>query len=188
VETPFGTSAEDEHDQFMYVPPAHKKSKKEPEPPPPGGAPNGSPNGGTFGGTGATQAVLAAGPISGGACGASLISKKIAVQPNHRALFRLLGTGAGKCGGKLRLRVKIKLAHRRFKLKTIGTAVFSISAGKRVSVSVKLNAAGRALLKAGHGRLNASLLLVKQSPVPFVSHTASVRLAPQRRKPKTKAK
>ncbi len=189
VETPFGVSSTDEFDEFMYVPPAHKKNKKE-EPELPGGTPTGTstevtPNGP---GTGATQAVLAAGPISGGACGASLIGKKIAVQPNHRALFRLLGTGAGKCSGKLRLRVKLKLAHKRYKLKTIGTAIFSIYAGKRVTVSVKLNAAGRALLKAGHGRLNASLLLVKQSPTPFVSHTASVRLARQRRKPKTKSK
>ncbi len=132
--------------------------------------------------------MLAAGPISGGACGASLISKKIAVQPNHRALFRLLGTGAGNCSGKLRLRVKLKLGHGRFKLKTIGTAIFSISAGRRVTVSVKLNAAGRALLQADHGRLNASLLLVKQSPAPFVSRTASVRLARQRPKAKTKSK
>jgi hypothetical protein len=101
-------------------------------------------------------------------------------------VFRLLGTGAGRCSGKLRLRVKLKLAGGRFKLKTIGTAVFSISPGKRVSVSVKLNAAGRALLAAGHGGLNASLLLVKQAPTPYVSHTASVRLARPRPRPKPK--
>lgn len=199
VETPFGISATSEFDQFMYVPPGKKGGQGggsggggedndgnsngvEPTPGSPSPAPSGAP------GTGATQEVLAAGPISGGACGASLISKKIAVQPNRRALFRLLGTGAGSCSGKLRLRVKLKLGHRRFALKTIGTASFSISAGRRVTVSVKLNAAGQALLKADRGRLNASLLLVKQSPTPFASHTASVRLALQRAKPKAKAK
>lgn len=204
VETPFGVSATSEFDQFMYVPPGHKKGEEE-HPgggnggggnsgkgngvePPPNGSPDESPGTPDTGGNGATQEVLAAGPISGGACGASLISKKIAVQPNRRALFRLLGTGAGSCSGKLRLRVKLKLGHRRFALKTIGTASFSISAGRRVTVSVKLNAAGQALLKADHGRLNASLLLVKQSPTPFASHTASVRLALQRAKPKAKAK
>jgi hypothetical protein len=195
VETPFGISATSHFDQFTYVPPAKKKGKEEH----PGGGgngnngngnelpPGGSPNAGTSGdgGTGAAQAVLAFGPTAS-VCGASLLSKHIAVQPHNRALFKLVGTGAGKCAGKLRLRVKIKLGGGRFKLKTIGTAVFSIAAGKRVSVIVKLNAAGRAVLNAGHGGLNASLLLVKQSPKPFVSRTASVRLARQRPKPKPK--
>jgi hypothetical protein len=194
VETPFGTSAVRESDQFMYVPPGHKGGKeKETEQhqggggngnePPPGG-PSNDESSGT--GTGAAIAVLAAGPTAGGACGASLLSKRIAVGSHSRAVFRLLGTGAGRCSGKLRLRVKLKLAGGRFKLKTIGTAVFSISSGKRVSVSVKLNAAGRALLAAGHGGLNASLLLVKQAPTPYVSHTASVRLARPRPRPKPK--
>jgi hypothetical protein len=206
VETQFGVSSTGEKfDQFMYVPPGHGTGGKGGggggkgggnggggsggsgnggEPPPSGPSNEGSPGPGI----GTAQAVLAAGPISGGACGASVLSKKIAVQANNRALFKLLGTGAGKCSGKLRLNVKIKLAHKRFKLKTIGTAIFSIYAGKRVTVSVKLNAAGRALMKAGHGRLNASLLLVKQAPVPFVSRTASVRLARERAKPKPKPK
>jgi hypothetical protein len=191
VETPFGTSAQGGSDQFMYVPPGHKGGKEKEEHNGGGnGGGNGNeqPSGGSSNnespGTGAVIAVLAAGPISGNACGASLIGKRIAVQPHSRALFKLLGTGAGRCSGKLRLRVKLKLGGGRFKLKTIGTAVFSISAGKRVSVSVKLNAAGRALLAAGHGGLNASVLLVKQSPTPYVSRTASVRLARPRPKPK----
>ncbi len=195
VETPFGSSALGASDQFTFVPPGHKGGKEKEagsgngnggsnsnEQPSGGSSNNGLSGTGT--GTGAAIAVLAAGPISGGACGASLLSKRIAVQSHSRALFKLLGTGAGKCSGKLRLRVKLKQAGGRFKLKTIGTAVFSISSGKRVSVSVKLNAAGRALLAAGHGRLNASVLLVKQLPAPYVSRTASVRLARPRPKPK----
>jgi hypothetical protein len=199
VETPFGVSATTKEDQFTYVPPAKKKGKEQEG----GGGGNGKgsggndngnelppgspPNVGTSGngGTGAVQAVLAFGPTAS-VCGASLLSKHISVQSHNRALFKLVGTGAGRCAGKLRLRVKIKLGGGRFKLKTIGTAVFSIASGKRVSVIVKLNAAGRALLNAGHGGLNANLLLVKQSPTPFVSRTASVRLARQRPKPKPK--
>jgi hypothetical protein len=195
VETPFGTSAVGASDQYTYVPPGHKGGKeKETEQHQGGGNGNEQPSGGTSNnespgtgtgtGTGAAIAVLAAGPTAGGACGASLLSKKIAVGLHSRAVFKLVGTGAGKCSGKLRLRVKLKLGGGRFKLKTIGTAVFSISSGRRVSVSVKLNAAGRALLAAGHGGLNASVLLVKQSPTPYVSHTASVRLARPRPKPK----
>jgi hypothetical protein len=202
VTTPFGVSAATTADQFTYVPPAKKKGK---EPEEHQGSGGGNGNGGTgpgngneqppsnapnaetpvSSGTGAAQAVLAFGPTAS-VCGARLLSKHIAVQRHNRALFKLVGTGAGKCAGKLRLRVKLKLAHGRFKLKTIGTAVFSIASGKRVSVIVKLNKTGRSLLSAGHGGLNASLLLVKQSPTPFVSHTASVHLARQRPKPKPK--
>ncbi len=199
VETPLGISAVNEEDkeryEFMYVTPGHTSGKGG------GGGGGGSGTGGeeppavstpenpsSAGGTQlGTEAVLALGPLSSTACGASLISKKIAVQSNSHALFKLLGTGTGKCAGKLRLRVEIKLANKHLKLKTIGVAVFSIAAGKRVSVSVKLNSVGRSLMKLGHGRLTGNLLLVKQSPTPFVSRTASVRLALQRPKPKHKA-
>ena len=64
-------------------------------------------------------------------------------------------------------------------------AVFSIAAGKRVSVERKLNAAGRALLKRSR-RVNASVLLMKSLPTPFWRHTASVRLARPAPKPKPK--
>ena len=195
VETPFGASQANALDQFEYTPAGHKtggghggEGEGEDETKKGKGSeePNGTPQEGTSvtGNQSASVAVLAIGPSASAPCGASLLSTKIAVQPRSRALFKLLGTGTGRCAGKLRLRVRLKLANKRFKLKTIGTAIFSIGAGERVSVEVKLNAAGRRLLRAGHGRLNASLLLVKQSPVPFVSRTASVRLARQRSKPK----
>jgi hypothetical protein len=45
---------------------------------------------------------------------------------------------------------------------TIGTAGFSVSAGKTATVKIKLNAAGRAQLGVGHGRLTASLAIVEQ--------------------------
>jgi hypothetical protein len=192
VETPLGISAVSEKDQFSYVPPSHKSGKGGGGGsggggggPQPGNAPENPPSTGIPMQVG-TEAVLALGPVSSPACGASLLSKNIAVQANDHALFKLLGTGTGKCAGKLRLRVEIKLANKHLKLKTIGVAVFAIAAGKRVSVSVKLGAVGRALLRTGHGRLTGNLLLVKQSPLPFVSRTASVRLALQRPKPKHK--
>jgi hypothetical protein len=197
VETPLGKSEPSANDEFTYMTPGHKSGKggggsgggngDGGEEPHPTGTPESPPStGGTTTRLGA-EAVLALGPVSSSACGASLLSKQIAVENNDHALFKLLGTGTGKCAGKLRLRVEIKLANKHLKLKTIGVAVFSIASGKRVSVSVKLNAVGRALLKSGHGRLTGNLLLVKQSPVPFISHTASVRLALQRPKPKHKA-
>jgi len=191
VTGPGGTSAKIANDRFRYELGVESENEEEEvvrkgeEETPRGAGGNGNPSSGA-GSTVAAEAVLAIGPTAGGACGASLLSRNVAVQPHSRALFRLRGTGAGSCAGKLRLNVELKLAGRRFKLKTIGTAVFAIASGQQLSISVKLNAAGRALLRAGHGRLNASLLLVKSSPAPLLAQTASVRLTRQRAKPKTK--
>jgi hypothetical protein len=126
----------------------------------------------------ATGGVLGFGPTGG--CGVTLISKRIAVQAHSRAAFRLRVSGAGKCAGKLRLRITRKIG-RRAKLKTIGTAVFSITAGRSVTIKLNLNAAGRALLRSHHGQLNANLLIVRQSPRPSRSQAARVRLALSRR-------
>ncbi len=192
VVTPDGVTVATPADRFTYVEPGGSGGKH-------GGGTatggNGASGGNSTGGVGqsglqqGTGQVLALGPVSSAVCGASLLSKKISVQRNRLAVFKLVGTGLGSCSGKLRLRVRLKLSHHRFILKTIGTAVFSISVGRRVSVSVKLNRAGRALLRANHGRLNASLLLVKSLPLPSLARTASVRLAPQppKRKPKPKS-
>jgi FG-GAP repeat/IPT/TIG domain len=193
VETSHGTSATNPADQFTYERQMGKEGGEEEGE---GGKKGGKGKGGgtqgnsglgiTGAGTVVQSGVLALGPTSSVACGVSLHSKKIPVQPSKRALLTLVGTGTGKCAGKLRLRVKIKHAHKRSTLKTIGTAVFSISAHRTLLVRVKLNPAGRALLKAGHGHLNASLLLVKSLPVPVKARTASVKLTQQKpRKPTT---
>jgi hypothetical protein len=192
VETPIGTSVNPEA-QFMYEPSGHGTGKKEgtEETGGTGGTGTSTSAGETHLLTGTTQgfvSVLAVGPEAGGACAATLLSKRISVGPHNHALLKLVGTGAGRCSGKLRLRVKIRLGRKRFKLKTIGTAIFSIASGRRLSVSVKLNAAGRSLLKASHGRLNASLLIVRSSPAPLLARTASVRLTRRAAaKPKPKA-
>jgi hypothetical protein len=190
VVTSDGVSETTPADRFTYTEPGGRGGKHGETSGGEDGSSGGTGSGGT--GQGALQSgaggVLALGPIGADVCGASLLSKKISVQRHKLAVFKLVGTGLGRCSGKLRLRVRLKLGHHRFMLKTIGTAVFTISAGRRVSVSVKLNRAGRALLRAHHGRLNASLLLVKSSPLPSLARTASVRLAPQppTRKPKPK--
>ncbi len=124
----------------------------------------------------ATGGVLGFGASSGGLCSVKLISKRIAVQRPSRAALRLLVSGAGRCVGKLRLRVKLKAAHGRFVLKTIATAVFSAPAGRGVVIKTKLNAAGRRLLARGHGRLNASITITRVTPVPLLAQSASVRL------------
>src|SRR5204862_5609 len=56
------------------------------------------------------------------------------------------------------------------------SAPFSIVVSKPVTLRVKLNAAGRALLKARHGKLRASLVVLRVAPAPSSAQSASVGL------------
>jgi FG-GAP repeat/IPT/TIG domain len=204
VETLFGMSEAFPLDtKFTYV---HKQGGGGGGPE--GGGPTGKRTGGeetsetNTGGTGTTGTtgtaqqgsvqVLALGPISGGACGASLLGAKIAVRA-RTALVKLRRTGAGGCRGHVTLSVKVKMGgkgkHAKSKLKAIGTANFTLSSASTLVVKVKLNAAGRALLKAAHGHLNAHVLVFKSTPAPTQAHTSTVRLVrqtPAKRKAKPK--
>jgi hypothetical protein len=128
--------------------------------------------------SGAKGGVLAAGPSP--SCRLSALDRTIAVQSRGRAAVRLLARGSGLCRGKLALSVKSKSRSRRAKPKTIASATFAIATGKVARVAVKLNSAGQAMLRGGHGRLDAGLTLVRLSPGPAQARIASVRLTLQR--------
>jgi len=64
---------------------------------------------------------------------------------------------------------------------TIGVTRFSVAVSKPVTTKVKLNAAGRALLRARHGKLSASLALLRLAPAAFKAQSAWVRLQLRRR-------
>lgn len=100
----------------------------------------------------------------------------IAVQ-NSGAEVKLTCTGMGTCGGKLTLAAK-GMAKRGKKAKTemIGTADFSILGGTTATVRLVLNVAGKTLLSADHGRVTATLSVLKSSPVPSQTHTYGVHL------------
>jgi hypothetical protein len=185
VKTPFGVSSTSEADVFSYKISTGRggggktgggNENKE------GGTGNGG--SGTVGGAttptpsgpSSETVVLGFGASHAPSCGASLLSKKISVQRNYRALFKLVGAGAGSCSGKLRLQVRMKVSKRHYRTRTIGSAGFSIAASKRVTIRIKLNGLGRALLASRHGRLSASLVIVRSKPSPTRAHTASVRL------------
>jgi hypothetical protein len=184
VESKFGVSSAGASDQFTYKISTGVGGGKGKEGSGGETASGGSSAGSSDAGTGTPAAsgpssetvVLGFGAVRAPVCGASLLSKSIAVQRNYNASFRLLGAGVGKCAGKLTLRVRLKLADKRYKTKTIGAASFSVAASKRVVIKVRLNRLGRALLKSRHGRLGAKLVIVKSSPAPTRAHTASVHL------------
>jgi IPT/TIG domain/FG-GAP repeat len=210
VETVFGVSealgAPDEageSDEFKYE---HKQSgggpgegegtKRRAEEEPPGSNTGGTATTGNTGTANTPQGavqVLALGPTAGGACGAALTGARIAVR-SRTALVKIRRTGTGGCRGHLTLSVKVKMAgrgkHAKSKLKAIGTASFTLSSAATLVVKVKLNAAGRALFKAAHGRLSAHVLVLKSTPAPTQAHTSTVRLvrqSPPKRKQKPKS-
>jgi hypothetical protein len=133
--------------------------------------------------TGSETVVLAFGPSAHSTCRVSLLSARIAVQAHARALVRLKALGSGSCRGRLTLKVKLESAKRRSRSKTIAAGSFSLVAGKVASVKLALNASGRALLRAGHGHLTASLVVLKSAPTPTQARTAKVRLTRRASKP-----
>ncbi|MGC2374079.1 MAG: IPT/TIG domain-containing protein [Solirubrobacteraceae bacterium] len=113
----------------------------------------------------------------------SLAGSTITVQGSGTAGIKLTCTGTDTCSGKLTLTTKRttkKSKKKHTKTQTIGTTTYSISAGKTATIKIALNATGRVLLSAAHGRLNATLTILKSSPSPAVTQTASVHLALQK--------
>jgi hypothetical protein len=172
VATLAAVSRTSEHDQFTFVAPQGPITSTSPV---------------------ASGGVLGFGPFVVRSCTVVLRGKTIAVQSYKKAAVKLSWAGSGTCSGRLKLTVKTKIrhpkrGHARFKTSTIGTGTFSIAPGSVRTVKVNLNSLGRALLKAGRGRLNASIAIVKLSPGPTQARSASVRLALQKPKKATKRK
>jgi hypothetical protein len=122
---------------------------------------------------------------AGGVTGSvSLAGTRIATTGGGEAAVKLRCTGAGTCRGKLTLTVKVrgKNGKRRSKTAAIGTATFSISAGKTTTVKLTLNATGRALLSADHGRLSANLTIFESYPASLETHTKTVQLVQKSRR------
>jgi hypothetical protein len=176
VQTTTGTSPTSEEDRFKFEAPGEKgpsgKSKT--------GGSTGTP---TSSAASPTGGVLGSTTAAGAACRVSLRSKHVAVALHRSAAIRLLRTGTGQCRGTVTLRYAQKGKGKRFKLKTIGSVRFSIAPGKSQVVSIKLNKLGRSLFIAAHGKLNASVAVLRTTPTPSLAKTASVRLS-AKKKPK----
>jgi hypothetical protein len=143
-------------------------------PPPGGGSTTPSP------GTTPPPAKAAAGGI------AALASSTATVNGSNTATLKLTCTGSTPCSGKLTLTVNraSKKAKEATNTVTIGSGSFSILPGKSGIVRVKLNATGRALLNAAHGRLSATLTILTSSITPATTQTKSVRLVQQKQSKK----
>jgi hypothetical protein len=109
-------------------------------------------------------------------CSAALLSRSLPVLSHARAAVKLTWRGAGSCGGKLKLSLKVRVG-RKLRTKTIGNATFLLTPGRARTIVMKLNTAGRALLRARHGRLNASLQIVSVASGKTLARSATVHLA-----------
>ncbi len=93
----------------------------------------------------------------------SLVGRRISVARDGDATLTLACAAATTCPAKLTLKLRrlVKVKGKKvLQSITIGkSAILSIAAGKRLTVRIELNAEGRRLLLADHGRLAADLTL-----------------------------
>lgn len=111
---------------------------------------------------------------------------------SREATVKLTCSDIATCAGKLTLTVSSKASsgkarRARTETKSIGTASFSIKAREQATVRFALDKAGRALLRADHGHLSATLTIIRTTPLPNKTQTRRVRLEPQKA-PKQKRK
>jgi hypothetical protein len=113
-------------------------------------------------------------------CTVTLSGTHLTVKTNGQTQVKLHDAGTATCSGKLTLTIK-KLVRSKGKkhtvTETIGTASYSIAAGATRTVELKVNTAGRSRLHSDHGKLPATLEIVKSAPTPAATQRKSVELA-----------
>lgn len=96
------------------------------------------------------------------------------------ALVRLICHAAATCHGTLALTTRRRIARhgkRGKRTVPIGTASFTVPAEHTATIKLRLNAAGRNLIKAAHGRLSCQLTIDERTPGPPRIAHVNVRLA-----------
>ncbi len=114
-------------------------------------------------------------------CVVSLRSSKISVATHARAMISLASHGDGSCDGRLTLQVSVKKG-KRTQIKTIASGTYVATAGRTLSVALKLNSTGQGLLRAGHGHLKAKLLIGRSFPTALKASTTNVTLSLAKKK------
>jgi hypothetical protein len=127
--------------------------------------------------SGAAGGVLGFVGSQSAACRVSLSKRRLAVTRYRSVALRLRRTGAGACRGKIALSYRVRAKRRRYMLRTIGTASFSIPSGASRVLTIKLTKAGQAWLRLHHGQASASLAIARVTPAPVLAQSASVRLS-----------
>jgi len=103
-----------------------------------------------------------------------LVKTQPVTHRNGEVTIRLACVGAGTCRGTVTITATSK--HRHGKPTILAAARFAIAASQASAVKLVLDAKGRALMTAHHGRLAARLTIIKSSPSPRRSPTDLVEL------------
>jgi hypothetical protein len=108
----------------------------------------------------------------------SLVASRIGARSGGRAIFRLRCTGNTSCKGRLRLTARRAATRKRRagKATLVARKSFTIAAGKRGRITIRLNARGRALLRGARSQLAGTLTVLKTSPAPSRVTTRRIRL------------
>ncbi len=132
----------------------------------------------------------AAEATNGETSGVELTDTTLMVQSGGVALVKLSCAMTEGCHGTLTLSAQSTSQGRGKKRHshtvTVGTARFAVPGDGAVTVKIKLDASGRALLAAGRGRLNAHLAIIEPASNPAGAQTEDVRLV-QQKAPRSKA-
>ncbi len=168
------------------VPPSPQDGERSPGggPPAGGGAPDGgepapgtqtqTPAGSSTGVTQRAKQGVGAYRAAGG--GVVLVGRRVPVR-SGRATVVLRCTAPVACRGRLTLTLGVAArAARRSRTVTFATASFSIPHGRTATLKLRLDAAGRLRLRAGHGRLGGSLAVHVLTPDPAGTRIYAVAL------------
>lgn len=104
------------------------------------------------------------------------LGSRIASVNKHRARFEIdCRKSQVTCSGKLTLTLKVAKTHRgNAGTLTLGSARFSVTAGKRAALDVHLSTKANALLSADHGQLHAVARLALTGLTPGTPTTISL--------------
>lgn len=102
-------------------------------------------------------------------------SSAVRVKRNGRGLVRVSCAGSDASSGRAELTVRMPSRKRHLRIRVLASARFSGGAGT-VVIALRLSASGRALLKRSHGRLSATLTVVRTLPAPAQIHRRGVQL------------
>jgi hypothetical protein len=120
--------------------------------------------------------------VTPGTGGVSLDGTSVTVQGYDVALVKLNCLGILSCRGKLTVTAKItvKVTGKKTHTVSIGTVSFLIAGDETKTVKIDLDAVGRAVLKADHGRASASLEILELAPSLANTQRTTVQLVQQK--------
>jgi hypothetical protein len=114
----------------------------------------------------------------------TLLGSSLSVSRAGSSAARLACAGtAPACAGRVVLVARTRTTvggHTHVRTVTLASSTFAILAGRSATVTLRLSATGKRILRAAHGHLPAVLNIVRSSPAPTQTQMRTVRLVQRR--------